>query len=370
MTYSYSVSQFQSHAQCKTRWQLSSYLGYQPVREEVNSMGLGTLVHKGIAEGLRIWSELQSTDIPHDLASIAITEIALYEVQEQAKANAPLGDAIISIEGIEPANDYVPEWQTQAELACELTELVLTELDLTKNYRVVVVEGQPLIEYKFSVPMGEHLFSGYIDAVLYDVKTGHTEIFDWKTTKSFKDGSAMEYEQQLPLYQYALSQIINSPITAANYYQVNNEGMSEPKINKDGKMSASGCKCTWERWSQAAFDNFFNDPNFVNHVEAIENSNGETEEDLNNYMWGAIEEVYGHMRSKTTYQPFSNIRTFRSPATLERYWQNALVSAADIEKSKTALENGELLPMSLGVFTCSRCQFKKVCSTARGSLSR
>jgi hypothetical protein len=229
-----------------------------------------------------------------------------------------------------------------------------------------------MIEFEFELPMDipNVMFRGKVDAVLENIVTGHIEIFDWKTTSSFKAEDKIVFDQQIPLYQYAISLLTKVPVTATNYYQVMSDTPNEPKITKSGKMNLSACRTTWELWSDVAVDNFFDDPNFQDVYNLFEEYLAGDNVDMLEYyddMLEHVERVYGEeMKPKLNFQPSANIRLYRSPQTLERFWNNAHSTVAQLVKLETDLNNDVTvdIPMVLNTFSCMRCQFNKVCSSA------
>lgn len=221
----WSFSRVDTYQYCPRKYELANILQLTKPQVSSTPMTKGSGVHAGLSYALHVYTETDYT--------ITLDELIPYVnefLDMWASANI-----LETEDGI-----------TFEVLVYEIKEIVkrtLEHLDVPKNWRTVLLEGTPLIEYRGELPFGDDVFVFQVDWVAVDLTTGETCLIDWKTRATFTDEAAEQYSLQLSLYEYALSELGVS-VQCAITYQILSDVPRYPEVTRSGRLSLMRIRTT------------------------------------------------------------------------------------------------------------------------------
>lgn len=236
-------SQLMDFMRCRYRWHLRNRRLIER-RTVIVAPDLGSMVHAGIAQGIRVYDELGS---PKKLSKGA--------------------EGSINTAATQACWQWAKEWEaargtlspdTQAELTATLANAILIahralrDLDLPR-WEIIYLKKQPLVEHKiwWDIPGVKGIrFYGTQDRVAKDRKDGGTWVMDYKVRERFTTPEEELFDLQLPTYQVGLARN-GIPTTGSIKFQIRASVPAEPKRNKDGSMSRARIATTWEVYEKA-----------------------------------------------------------------------------------------------------------------------
>lgn len=154
--------------------------------------------------------------------------------------------------------------ETLKERAITIFNVVKQDPFLSECEVVKDVNGDPMVEYSFEIPIGKKIFRGFVDFVVRHIPTGRVWLVDAKTVSQKQNELQYEHNMQLPLYMYALQdvtiengQLLGDTLIGGMIYQISNKELKDPKINKNGSISRSAPGCTWDTYKRVVEANGF-----------------------------------------------------------------------------------------------------------------
>ena len=316
-----SVSQLQTYMSCKKKWEYNYIDGIMP-RVDRAYLTIGKLCHKGMQMAMdALWrTPTASLD---ELTRVGINAIA--KQHSEYRIETPLLD------------EEVPEFEQLLEDAVSVFRQELEEFN-PKTYEVVtlVKDGEriPALELHFKVPCpptkGLH---GYIDAILKDKTTGFVWCVDYKHRKSLSPDEDEAFNIQNAVYSYACMKM-GVQITGTMTWQHVNTPAADPQILKNGAVSRSKIKTTWERFSSFCVENGI-DPS------AYE------------------EEMVPKLADIEWYR---STLEYRNEQTVKAIWESCVKPAArEVRKAhgKNAVNYRSLYP-----WNCKMCQYQSLCQAS------
>lgn len=322
-----SVSQLQTFLSCRKKWEYNYIEGLKP-RVERSYLTIGKLCHKGMQEAMQeLWKDQRA---------------GLDTTREGGLFNSWLNRAVKAIR--EEYDEYVCDTDLLDEEMPDMEQMLYDAVSVFRQafvefepwkYEVITLcdKGKPIpaLELHFRVPClptkGLH---GYIDAILRDRETGFTWCVDYKFRKSLSPDEDEAFNIQNAVYAYAC-QKMGVDITGTMTWQYINTPVADPAVLKDGKISRSKIRTTWEHYAQFCAD----------HGQDPEDYYLEMEEKLRDIEW---------CRSTLEY---------RNEETIEQIWKECVVPAAKQVKSahgKKAVNFRSLYP-----WNCKMCQYQSLC---------
>lgn len=320
-----SVSQLQTFLSCKKKWGYNYVEGLKP-RVERSYLTIGKLCHKGMQVAMQeLWGLQQSKDSGstnwfNEIANKAVE--AIREEYDNYVCNTDLLD------------EEMPDMEQMLHDAVSVFCQAFREF-MPWNYEVVTLyeRGKPIpaLELHFRVPCpptkGLH---GFIDAILMDRRTGFVWCVDYKFRKSLSPDEDEAFNIQNAVYAYAC-QKMGVDITGTMTWQHVNTPAADPSILKDGKISRSKIKTTWDHYAQFCIDNG-QDP---------EQYYLEMEEKLRDIEW------------------YRATLEYRNPETIDRIWRECVIPAAKGVKAAHGKKANNY--RSLYPWNCKMCQYQSIC---------
>lgn len=313
-----SVSQLQTFMSCKRKWQYNYIENLKP-RVERSYLTIGKLCHKGMQTAMQVLWKFPNATL-EELTQMGLE--AMYNMGEEYMGNTPMLD------------EEIPDFQQMRTDAANVFAQALSEFNPLKYEVVSVVQNQkkvPALELHFRVPCtpskGLH---GFIDAILKDRETGFIWCTDYKFRKSLSPDEDEAFNIQNAVYSYAC-QKMGVDITGTMTWQHVNTPASDPSILKDGKISRSKIKTTWEHYEQFC----------IEHGQDPQDYYLEMEEKLRDIEW---------WRATLEY---------RNEETIHAIWDQCIIPATkDLCRSrgKNAVNYRSLYP-----WNCKMCQYQSLC---------
>ncbi len=335
-----SVSQIGTFLSCSYKWQLTYQKNLRVRSTDVGPASLGTVVHYGIAAGLREYWERTSQHLITgywELGSVIHNAINDWDEQNRTEGKTTFG--VVDGKPCQvPDLAFYAEWGAMVTNAKALALRTLESLELIENYDVVDTEYflgvaeelVPLIEFKMvqDVQGTDFEFAGVIDAVLRNRNTGLIEVIDWKVRRSFTGLDAEQLNSQIGIYQHAL-RTLGVDAAVGVVYQIKNEAPKTPGLNKADKngvqaMSRQKITTDWPTYKAALIEAGLNPEDYEDMAEK-----------LSDVEW---------------FRPLMVIRTERVTTAL---WENMVEHARRISEETR-------FPRSWG-YPCQHCHFKEWC---------
>ena len=313
-----SVSQLQTFLSCRKKWEYG-YIENLTPRIERPYLSIGKLCHKGMQAAMFIrWSE---SDTSRNLILTYALDAMREEHQEYMDNNMFLAEELPDV------------YQILVDAQKVFTQ-AFWEFDI-KRYEVLTLKkgnkSIPALELHFCVPCpptkGLH---GFIDAILYDTKTGHTWCTDYKFRKTIAPDEEEAYNIQNSVYAYACRKM-GVDITGTMTWQHINTPTAEPQLLKNGTVSRAKIKTTWNAYARFCKENGI-DP---------EPYREEMEPKLSDIEW-----------YRATYE-------YRNPETIDNIWNGCVVPVA--KNIKAAYGKNVNNYRSLYPWNCKLCQFQSLC---------
>jgi CRISPR/Cas system-associated exonuclease Cas4 (RecB family) len=328
-----SYSALDTYLRCPKKFKFSYIDGLFKQEYQASPLTMGTAIHVGMAFGLMLYHnsdyELTFDELREQLEEMLI---------EWRETNKPIPRMKFDDYGnlIEDESSTI-EFYEMVDIVKDIVYRTFVYLDINNNWRIVVHNEQPLIEYRDRVvlymdnglPMW---FRFQIDTVMTSLNDGLTFLFDWKSRRSFQDEekessiSGEDFNIQMSLYQKAM-QLLGINIDATVCFQISPFNPKTPDTLKNGRISKSNIKTDWETYAAAIV------------------ANGESPDDP----------YYADMKEKLGDPKwFSPITIFRSQTELDNRWKLAQDWTKQIY-SPTQEYLPAISPM------CVNCSFAKLC---------
>lgn len=337
-----SVSQIGAFQDCQYKWQLLYKEHIRVQTGDITPSAIGSVVHVAIASALMTLFKIQDKKAPSSDAKLGLMLMSAQRaIQAWHMENYKAKQTAIMVgdEQIEMAHDVDHDvaWHDMLANAMIITQRALKQLDIVNRYKVVGVKvGRkkvPLVEFWLDVDISPEInlgnntfgFSGVVDAVLYNMETGITEVIDWKLHKRFTTFENEQLSSQLALYQHALRVKYGVDAQLGVVYQIKRDPPRKPELNLNGTMSRRKITSDWATYEQALIDAGLNPDDYRDEMQL------------------KLADV----------EFFRPVMVFRSAEIAKMFWQNMLSYAITIIGT-------EHFPMALG-YACRNCQFAALC---------
>ena len=310
-----SVSQLQTYLSCKKKWKYN-YIDNVKPRVDRAYLTIGKLCHVGMQEAMNMmWQDVMWVCAMEEGVE------AIKEEHSKYMAETPL------------LPEELPDFEQMLEDAISVFRQAFEEFEPWK-YEVLTIykDGldMPALELHFKVPCrptkGLH---GYIDAILRDRETGFVWCTDYKFRKSLAPDDDEAYNIQNAVYAYACKKM-GIDITGTMTWQHVNTPVSDPAILKDGKISRSKIKTTWEHFANFCLKNNQNPSEYTEMIEK-----------LRDIEW------------------FRATLEYRNDETINTIWNTCVLPVA-AEVSKARKPKAVNFP-SLYPWNCKMCQYQSLC---------
>jgi len=282
---------------------------------------------------------------------------------EAAEAVALKGKEWLEDENIAPWLENVPGLETEAlELIaeCQLIAIrAVEDLELgTGRWQTLWVpdmknpdpEADQVLGVQFKVthPLEawEEGYQGYVDWLARDTKTGHIWLIDFKVRKQMQPEESLEFDLQLPTYQYCIEKMIGEPVTGCAHYQIRaavpkRPPLLKPKITKKNPNALSAgvsrnksIATNWKTYRQTVIEEGFDPADYLDMRDAL-----------------------------SEFERFTTCH--RSVIELEQTWAEVEAAAAKISEHHARLDNMGPERISnlrrLNIMQCRGCQMQDLC---------
>lgn len=204
------------------------------------------------------------------------------------------------------------------------------ELDTNRWETLRDKDGTLAVQYEIKAPLKHHKpgYTGFVDWIAKDTRTGHVWLIDFKVRKSFDSEEMIQFDYQLSSYQHAAEDMFDETFTGVALYQIKSK-VPEARILKNGKLStAAQQSCDWETYSAQA------------------------------QSMGLVPASYEPMREKLPkFQDFT--WTIRSEQELANIWKQVETGAWAM---RMAHQHEDIVALRvLQSKTCSWCDYKDLC---------
>ena len=241
-----SFSQAQELHNCEWRW----WFGRQYQAVERNAPpDLGTAVHLGIAEVLRGNDPLEAI---HQWGDQERTRLEKFdEIAPEA-----VNDGFDILAEVEMKAPYlVQRWKHWWDQDCG-------------GWTIHMIDGKPAIEYPFQVQTERGIFNFIVDVLTQD-PNGALWVLDWKVRQQFLAVESEESNLQKGLYQWGLAKLGIQTIGSA-IVQIYPEAPGVPSVNKNGTISRTKIRTTWDAYRETCLANGQNPDDYLDQKEKIE----------------------------------------------------------------------------------------------------
>lgn len=312
-----SVSQIQTYLSCRKKWEYNYIENIMP-RVERSYLTIGKLCHKGMQVAMQSKWENPKNDWGW------WRQQGLQAIDKEWKSYMVDTDLL---------DEEIPDLENMLGDAKKVFRQAFEEFQPWKYEVLTLKKGKkeiPALEVHFKVPCGQTKgLHGYIDAILYDRETGSTWCTDYKFRKSLSPDEDESFNIQNAVYAYACAKM-GMEITGTMTWQHVNTPAADPTILKDGKISRSKIKTTWEHFARFCEEH---GQNFENYTEM--------QEKLSDIEW-----------YRATYE-------YRNPGTIQTIWNECVLPVAKMIKAsygKKACNHRSLYP-----WNCKLCQYQSLC---------
>lgn len=261
-----SWSQLGSYNKCARRWQFEYQHRIEPIPGvDSRSLLIGKLFHAGMAAALELsWLDAGVVQPSRWVrtAQKAVAAVFNTEVpQDVVVWDEQSGSKVPNVEFYDMANDA--KQTVNAMLEYYIPRIGLNERYFVASEASLFKKGSDkvsLIEWQFetavSLPgVGRQVFTGFVDAVLYDKQDDVYVIVDWKSRASFPKTAAAQIDGQLPFYLAILRSMkgfkSNVRINTGILWQFKTKTPSPASISvKNGlpNTGAASYDTTWDVW--------------------------------------------------------------------------------------------------------------------------
>lgn len=324
-----SVSQLQTFMSCPKKWEYGYVENLTP-RVDRPFLTVGKLCHKGMQVAMTYLWKSQMVGITDKSMEWFIESWEYfgvcaieYEWKEYITNNAFLAEEM-------------PEQEQILADAIAVFKQAFEEFEPWKYDVLTVCKNgveTPALELHFVVPCaGSKGLHGYIDAILRDRETGSVWCTDYKFRKSLSPDDEEAVNIQNAVYTHACKKM-GIKITGTMTWQHCNTPAADPALNKNGTVSRSKIKTTWNHYAE------FCRANGVDPAPYEE----EMKEKLSGIEW-----------FRATYE-------YRNDETVKNMWNQIVVPAAYAVKSAYTMAKKDKNRRHLYPWNCKMCQFKDLC---------
>lgn len=326
---SISVSQIGTLTTCSYKWYLQYRRGVRVHAGGIGPTVLGEVTHFALAGALRGYALRERDECTYEEMAWII-KIAIKEwdkVNRPSEKQTTFTDSDGFVMTIEDTQFYT-DWDEMLSVAYQLAYRTVQYMKLLENYEVAMYDDLPVVEYRleYPIPGTDYIFTGIVDALLYNKLTGMFEIVDWKVRSKFTDLINEQIDMQVGIYQYLIGALLGIDVFVGTVFQIKSDVPHLPNLNKDGTMSKKNITTDWPTYKQALLDA------------------GLEPEDY-------IDEMLDKLADKEFYRPLSVVRSKKTQAKL---WDNVLDYITQIETAQT-------YPRAYG-YPCRNCQFLELCN--------
>jgi hypothetical protein len=307
-----SFSELSTFLACTQRWSYA-YEDRLQARADAEPLLLGSIVHAGLAAGLRYY--------------------ALCDRYRQ-RAKERLAQVTVERACNVWATGYLAEremWDEEREVVRAKTDtgfrIALRALNWLQpeRWETLWLGRVPLIEAALVAPLEfSRGLKLVVDWVARDRIDGTTWIFDHKTVRSFQDEHAAQL-LQLPLYQHALS-VLGMRVDGTATLQVLDRLPAVPEVTKKGTVSRANITTDWPTYRQAILDA------------------------------GGDPSDYADVRTRLSSAEFFRLqRAYRPARQAEEVWDQILVPVTWL------ISSGRVVRIRSRSYQCSYCAYRALC---------
>lgn len=323
-----SYSQIRSFLKCPQKWNFA-FINELAPRIENPALTKGTLIHNGLeAAWLGAFKSGEKDRKKQWVAAIKAMKKAIENT---------LYDYLDDTTLMEEEEALVIE---TAQISLDVCRKAFAEL--FKKYEPLVIEGIPLVEYEFKIPVKRGMyFVGKIDLVAKERGTNKIWLMDYKTTKAFQPSENQQYNLQKKLYKYALNELAINTVGSI-IYQIWHEPPNAPALNKPNKktgeveMSRALIKTDWKTYKKCLEEAGLDPENYLDMKDKL-----------------------------ATVEFFRESRTFISDEEAKATFDKiAFPAIMQIDKAKKDHEKGKFNPIRVLDHTnmgCGTCEFEELC---------
>lgn len=336
-----SISQLGDAVTCKYKWYLKYKQRLQRTPGEVTPSALGDLVHQGLAAAFVSLYNIQNNKRQNKKSAAWKLEQMMASAEqvigEWHVANMPEEKATIAYtdNGPELVKDdmFYILWYEMIDKSVALVRRTLEHVDAVNRVKVLGYDGKPMVEFEIEKDITEELglpgdpvtFSGKVDLVYEDQANGNTIIVDWKVRDKMSGPESEELSSQLAVYQHILNTAYGFNIAMTVVYQIKNETVRQPSLNKNGSMSRQKIITDWPTYRQALLDNNLDPADYQEEME----------------------------QKLATIEFWRPLIAFRQLNITQKFWDNFL------EQGRSIL-TATVYPKVYG-YACKGCQFAEWC---------
>ena len=313
-----SVTQMQQYMSCPHRWSLGYVEGLRP-KVEREYLTIGKLCHAGFEATMRAkWGS------DRDRVRRTVSELAsVGESEIRSRFNEYMGR-------VQFLDEEVPAQDALLHDAVDVFSQAIAEFDPNRWRVYTVYRGgvpEPALEVHFLIPGCK--LHGYVDAVLTDLRDGGTWCTDYKFRSQLSPDDDEQYNLQNAVYSVACD-CMGIETAGTMTWQHLNVPASDPKVNKDGSVSRSRIRTTWDRYARAVVESGGDVRDYLDMKEKI-----------SSVKW------------------FQETKEIRSRHAVDKIWRGCVVPVTEsIRKSRESASTGARY---LDPWNCKRCQFQSLC---------
>lgn len=324
-----SVSQLQTYLSCAKKWKYG-YIEEITPRIDKTYLTIGKLCHKGMQASMQAkW--YSDTQIYEDKSYDENAEYTCWLNEGLAAIRYEWGEYIAQTPMLP---EEMPDMEQILADSINVFTQAFKEFEPWK-YKIVTLQknGKPIpaLELHFVVPCaGSKGLHGFIDAILKDRETGFTWCTDYKFRKSLSPDEEEAYNIQNAVYSWACHKM-GVKVTGTMTWQHLNTPAADPAILKDGRISRSKIKTTWDHYREFC----------IAHGVDPEDYYLEMEEKLRDIEF-----------FRPTYE-------YRNMPTIKRIWNDCVVPASRSVQKARNKKNKKY--RSMYPWNCKMCQYQSLC---------
>lgn len=237
-----SWSSVQKFMSCQRKSELEYFSGLKPIEKDSIYLMVGKAFHEGMRVVLvNLYAGL-TLEAAIDDATLAIhCYIDSLTEQNIMRHNYETGEEERDV-------DYYALREDARKTTSDMLAYYVPQLELGTRYMPVQDKnGKLMVEYELNHEMDNGVFTGYVDAVMYDTQEKKWVVFDWKTRKGISQQRKVLIDGQLHAYASILTDmgLIIDEIIQVEFVR---KLPTPAKVNKDGKPSITAQKTTWDTW--------------------------------------------------------------------------------------------------------------------------
>lgn len=241
-----SVSQLMTHMSCPKKWAYN-YIENLTPRVERPFLTVGKLCHKGMQVAMQEMWKNQQNGLDTDWASW------FFKSWRDSGLEAMKNEWLSYIRENPFLAEEMPE---QEQILCDAVSVFSQAFEEFEPWKYEVLtlykDGKPIpaLELHFLVPCpGSKGLHGYIDAILKEKETGFVWCTDYKFRKSLSDDTEEAFNVQNAVYSHACKKM-GVKFTGTMTWQHCNTPAADPAVNKNGIISRTKIKTTWEHYAR------------------------------------------------------------------------------------------------------------------------